>query len=117
MKAENLQNSHKGTEQFTQYAENRTVQIIQKELEKTRPGYDAIIKNQKSINGTDKSHRWLINPINGSENFSRAIPHFAIVLTLEREYEIVATIIYNPITNEMFQAEKKSRRMAQRKTN
>jgi myo-inositol-1(or 4)-monophosphatase len=54
----------------------------------------------------DTEHRWIIDPIDGTSNFLHGIPHFAISIALEAKDEIVAGLVFNPVTNEMFMAEK-----------
>ena len=58
------------------------------------------------VEGTDKSHRWIVDPLDGTLNFLHGMPHFAVSIALEREGELVAGVIYNPATDEMFHAEK-----------
>ena len=78
---------------------------------KARPGYSFHGEERGLIEGTDKTHTWIVDPLDGTTNFLHAIPHFAINVALERKAptgaaEIVAAVTYNPITNELFWAEK-----------
>jgi len=58
------------------------------------------------VEGTDKTHTWIVDPLDGTTNFLHAIPHFAINIALQREGQVVAAVTYNPVTNELFWAEK-----------
>ena len=70
------------------------------------PGYGFIGEEGGTREGADKSHTWIVDPLDGTTNFLHAIPHFAINIALQREGAIVAAVTYNPITNELFWAEK-----------
>src|SRR5215467_4597911 len=101
---ENLQISMKGPADFVTHADKRTEQILIEELTKARPGYGFLGEEGGTIAGQDKSHRFIIDPIDGTSNFLHGIPHFAISIALEREGQIVSAIVYNPATDEMFMA-------------
>ena len=103
---ENLQISMKGPGDFVTSADKRTEQILVDELSKTRPGYGFLGEEGGAIEGKDKSHRFIIDPIDGTTNFMHGIPHFAISIGLEREGQMVAGIIFNPVTDDLFYAEK-----------
>ena len=103
---ENLQVSLKGPADFVSAADMRAEKVLREELEKARPGYGFLLEEQGEIAGTDTTHRWIIDPLDGTTNFLHGIPHFAVNVALEREKTIVAAITYNPITNEMFWAER-----------
>lgn len=103
---ENLQISMKGPADFVTHADKRTEQILIDELSKARPGYGFLGEEGGVVEGKDKSHRFVIDPIDGTTNFMHGIPHFAISIGLEREGAIVAGIIFNPITDDLFYAEK-----------
>jgi len=105
---ENLQISQKGPGDFVTHADKRTEQILIEELSKARPGYGFLGEEGGSVEGKDKTHRFIIDPIDGTSNFLHGIPHFAISIALEREGQLVAGLVYNPITEEMFTAEKGS---------
>ena len=76
------------------------------ELAKARPGYGFLGEEGGSHEGTDKTHTWIVDPLDGTTNFLHGIPQFAISIALEREGTIVAGVIYNPITDELFTAER-----------
>jgi myo-inositol-1(or 4)-monophosphatase len=103
---ENLQISLKGPGDFVTHADQRTEKLLIEELSKARPGYGFVGEEGGSIEGKDKSHRFIIDPIDGTSNFMHGIPHFAISIALEREGQIVAGIIFNPVTDDLFMAEK-----------
>jgi myo-inositol-1(or 4)-monophosphatase len=101
-----LQVSKKGLADFVSAADIKAEQVMFEALEKARPGYSFLGEERGLIEGTDKSHRWIVDPLDGTTNFLHAIPHFAISMALEREGVIVASLIFNPVTNELFWAEK-----------
>ena len=103
---ENLQVSMKGPADFVSVADQRTESILVGELQKARPGYPILTEEAGLIDGPDKSHRFIIDPLDGTTNFLHGIPHFAISVGLEREGQLVSGVIFNPITDEMFMAEK-----------
>ena len=73
---------------------------------KARPGYGLVLEEYGIIEGTDKSHTWHVDPLDGTSNFLHGIPHFAISVGLEREGQIVAGVIYDPVKDELFVAER-----------
>ena len=103
---EQLQVSIKGPGNFVSAADHKAEEIIFKELSKARPGYGFLMEERGEIAGDDKSHRWIVDPLDGTTNFLHGIPHFAISIGLERQGVLVAGVIYNPISDEMFTAEK-----------
>jgi myo-inositol-1(or 4)-monophosphatase len=103
---ENLQISLKGPADFVSVADQRTERILVEELQKARPGYPILTEEAGLIDGPDNSHRFIIDPLDGTTNFLHGIPHFAISMALEREGQLVSGVIYNPITDEMFTAER-----------
>jgi len=103
---ENLQISVKGPGDFVSVADQRTESILVGELQKARGGYPILTEETGLIDGPDKSHRFIIDPIDGTTNFLHGIPHFAIAIALEREGQLVSAVIYNPIADDMFTAEK-----------
>jgi myo-inositol-1(or 4)-monophosphatase len=103
---ENLQVSQKGPGDFVTHADKRTEQILIDELTKARPGYGFLGEEGGAIEGKDKSHRFIIDPIDGTTNFLHGIPHFAISIALERDGALVAGLVLNPITDELYTAEK-----------
>jgi myo-inositol-1(or 4)-monophosphatase len=121
---ENLQVSMKGPADFVTSADKRTERILIEELTRARPGYGFLGEESGTIEGKDKTHRFIIDPIDGTTNFLHGIPHFAISIGLEREGQLVSALVYNPATDDMFVAEKghgaylndKRLRVAARKT-
>ena len=101
-----LQVSIKGPANFVSAADHRAEEILYRELAKSRPGYGFLMEEGGVVEGDDKSHRWIIDPLDGTTNFLHSIPLFAISIGLEREGQLVAGLIYNPVTDEMFTAEK-----------
>jgi myo-inositol-1(or 4)-monophosphatase len=103
---ENLQVSRKGPGDFVSAADRRAEQILRDSLEKARPGYGFVLEEGGIVEGTDKSHRWHIDPLDGTTNFLHGLPQFAISVGLERDEQVVAGVIYDPIKDEMFIAER-----------
>lgn len=106
-----LQVSRKGPADFVTAADIKAEQSLYDLLLKARPGYGFLGEERGMVEGTDKSHTWIVDPIDGTTNFMHAIPHFAITAALERKApdgssEVVAGVTYNPVQNEMFWAEK-----------
>jgi myo-inositol-1(or 4)-monophosphatase len=103
---EHLQVSMKGPGNFVTAADRRAEQILYDELSKARHGYGFLMEESGAVEGPDKSHRWIIDPLDGTTNFLHSIPHFAISIALQREGELVAGLIYNPANHDLFTAEK-----------
>ena len=103
---ENLQISLKGPADFVTIADQRTEKILIEELSRTRPGYNFLVEESGVIEGPDKTHRFIIDPLDGTTNFLHGIPHFAISIGLEREGQFVSAVVFNPVTDEMYMAEK-----------
>ena len=103
---ENLQVSLKGPANFVTAADRRAEEILRDELERARPGYGFLGEEGGAREGGDKTHRWIVDPLDGTSNFLHGIPHFAISIGLERDGMIVAGLIYNPISDELFTAER-----------
>lgn len=101
-----LQVAKKAPADFVSAADIKAEQTIFEALTKARPGYGFLGEERGMIEGSDKTHRWIVDPLDGTTNFLHAIPHFAINIALEREGVVVAAVTYNPITNELFWAEK-----------
>jgi myo-inositol-1(or 4)-monophosphatase len=102
-----LQVSKKGPGDFVTQADLKSEEILRAELGKARPGYAFLGEEGGLDEGSDKSHCWIVDPLDGTTNFLHAIPHFAVNIALEREGAgVVAGLTYNPIANEMFWAEK-----------
>src|SRR3982751_1871472 len=103
---EQLQVSIKGPGEFVSTADLRAERTLRNELTKARPGYGLLFEESGAAEGTDKHHRWIVDPLDGTTNFLHGIPHFAISIALERDGEIVAAVVYDPTRDEMFWAEK-----------
>jgi len=103
---ENLQVSKKGPADFVTNADLRTEKIIIEELKKARPKYSIISEENGVQNNEDKENTWIIDPIDGTVNFLHGIPHFAISIALRSNNEIVSGLVFDPIKNELFYAEK-----------
>jgi myo-inositol-1(or 4)-monophosphatase len=103
---ENLQVSKKGPADFVSLADKRAEEICFAELTKARPTYSFLGEEGTEVTGTDGQHRWIVDPLDGTTNFLHGIPMFAVAIALERNQEIVASVIYNPVMDELFTAEK-----------
>ncbi|HMB75814.1 MAG TPA: inositol monophosphatase family protein [Kiloniellaceae bacterium] len=103
---ENLQVSRKGPADFVSTADTMAERTIREELERARPGYGFLMEESGSRKGTDETRRWIVDPLDGTTNFLHALPHWAISIALEERGEIVAGLVYDPIKNELFRAEK-----------
>lgn len=102
---EHLQVSIKGPGDFVSAADRRAEKILYEELSRARPGFGFLLEEGGEIKGRDE-HRWLIDPLDGTTNFLHGLPHFAISIALEWHGELIAGLIYDPIRDEMFVAEK-----------
>ncbi len=103
---ERLQVSTKGPSDFVSDADRRAEERIYETLQEARPTWGFLGEEGGTIEGSDKQHRWIVDPLDGTTNFLHSMPHFAVSIALERDGEIVAGLIFNPITDEMFSAEK-----------
>jgi myo-inositol-1(or 4)-monophosphatase len=101
-----LQVSRKGPADFVTAADRKAEQVIFEDLSRVRRGYGFLMEERGEVPGTDPSHRFIVDPLDGTTNFLHAIPHFAISIGLERDGELVGGVVYNPITNDLFWAEK-----------
>lgn len=101
-----LQVSKKGAADYVTAADLRAEQTLFEELARARPGYGFLGEERGFIAGTDKTHRWIVDPLDGTTNFLHAMPHFAINIALEREGTIVAGVTYNPAANDLYWAER-----------
>src|SRR5262249_48071339 len=101
-----LQVSIKGPANFASAADHRAEYILFTECSRARHGYGFLMEERGEVAGADKSHRWIVDPLDGTTNFLHAIPLFAIAVALEREGQLVAAVVYNPIMDELYTAEK-----------
>ena len=105
---EKLQVSKKGPIDFVTNADLKAEKIIIEELKKARPNFSIISEENGVENNKDKKNTWIIDPIDGTVNFLHGVPHFAISIALKSENEIISGLIFDPIKNEIFYAEKDS---------
>jgi len=103
---EKLQVSSKGPSDFVTNSDKKVEKIIIEELTKTRKNFSIIGEEIGELKNSDKENYWIIDPIDGTTNFLHGIPHFAISIALRNNQEIVSGLIFDPIKNEMFFAEK-----------
>jgi myo-inositol-1(or 4)-monophosphatase len=103
---EHLQVSLKGPANFVSLADKRAEEMLYSDLAKARPGYGFIGEEGGSREGADKSHTWIVDPLDGTTNFLHGIPQFAISIGLQREGTIIAGVIYNPANEELYTAER-----------
>jgi len=102
---ENLQVSRKGPADFVTRADKRTEEILREELHKARPAFGFILEEGTDERG-DGEHYWIIDPVDGTTNFIHGIPHFAMSIALKKGPDLIAGVIYNPISDELFHAER-----------
>jgi myo-inositol-1(or 4)-monophosphatase len=103
---EHLQVSLKGPANFVSLADKRAEEMLYTDLAKARPGYGFLGEEGGAREGTDKSHTWIVDPLDGTTNFLHGIPQFAISIGLLREDTIIAGVIYNPANDELYIAER-----------
>src|SRR5215472_12963401 len=94
---EQLQVSRKGPADFVSQADHKAEQVLKSELSRARPGYGFLMEESGASEGTDPMHRWLVDPLDGTTNFLHGIPHFCISIGLERDGEVVAGLVFDPI--------------------
>jgi len=103
---ENLQVTSKSLGDFVTKADLRAEEIIYSELMETRPHYGWLGEESKSKTGKDPTRRWIVDPLDGTTNYIHGIPHWCISIALEFKKEIVSSVIYDPIKDELFVSEK-----------
>jgi myo-inositol-1(or 4)-monophosphatase len=103
---EALQVSKKGPADFVSAADERVEHVLFAELSRARPSYGFLMEERGAVEGADKAHRFIVDPLDGTTNFLHGIPHFAISIGLEREGQLIAGVVFSPFTDEMFIAEK-----------
>lgn len=101
-----LQVSRKGPADFVSRADRRTEDTLVEELKKARPGWGFTLEEAGAIAGEPGMPRWIIDPLDGTTNFLHGLPHFAISIAAEEAGEVIAALIYQPLTDESFWAEK-----------
>ena len=105
---ENLQVTKKGPKDFVTNSDKKVEKILIEELQKSRKNFSFLTEERGKIENNDKENIWIIDPIDGTNNFLHGIPHFSISVGLKSQNEIVAGVIFDPIKNELFYAEKNS---------
>ena len=103
---ENLQVSMKGAGDFVTRADIAAEKIIRDELMTARPSYGWLAEEGGGAEGRDPTRRWIVDPLDGTTNFLHGLPHFAVSIALEHKGEIVAGVIFDPVKDELFFAEK-----------
>jgi myo-inositol-1(or 4)-monophosphatase len=103
---EALQVSIKGPANFVTAADHKAEEIVYRELSKARPQYGFLMEERGVVEGADKTHRFIVDPLDGTTNFLHGIPLFATSIGLERDGQLVAGVIYNPVLDELYTAEK-----------
>lgn len=103
---ENLQVLAKGPGDFVSKADTKAEEILRASLERARPGYGFVMEESGIVAGTDESNRWHIDPLDGTHNFLRGIPHWNISVALERDNQFIAGVVYDAAKDELFIAEK-----------
>ena len=103
---EQLQVSRKGPSDFVSAADVKAEKVLRQELLKARPRFGFLMEESGETKGEDGHHRWIVDPIDGTTNFLHGIPHFAISIGLEMDGDIIAGLVFNPIADEMYYAEK-----------
>ena len=105
---ENLQVSKKGPKDFVTKTDKKVEKVLIEELSKSKKNFSFITEESVKILKENKESFWIIDPIDGTSNFLHGIPHFAISVALQINNEILIGLIFDPIKNEMFYAEKNS---------
>lgn len=103
---EHLQVSRKGPADFVSAADMKAERTLKEELQKARPDFGFLMEESGASKGADSSVRWIVDPLDGTTNFLHGIPHFAISIAAEKNGEVIAGVVYEPINDQMFWAEK-----------
>jgi myo-inositol-1(or 4)-monophosphatase len=103
---EKLQVSMKGAGDFVSKADLKAEEIIREELTEARPNYGWMAEESDEVKGADPTRRWIVDPLDGTTNYLHGLPHWAVSIGLEHKGEVVAAVVYDPIKDEMFTAEK-----------
>ncbi len=103
---EKLQVSMKGAGDFVSKADFKAENTIREELTEARPNYGWLGEESEEVKGADPTRRWIVDPLDGTTNFLHGLPHWAISIALEHKGEIVAAVVFDPVKDEMFTAEK-----------
>ena len=103
---EQLQVSRKGPGNYVSTADTNAEHIVRRELQKARPAYGLLMEEAGEITGTDTSNRWIVDPLDGTFNFLHGLPHFAVSIALERDGTAICGVVFDPIKDELFWAER-----------
>jgi len=103
---ENLQVHSKAAGDFVSKADIKAEQVIREELTEARPNYGWMGEESTEVKGADPTRRWIVDPLDGTSNFLHGMPHWAVSIALEHKGEIVSAVIFDPVKDEMFTAEK-----------
>lgn len=103
---EQLQVSRKGPADFVSTADTKAERIVREHLRKARPDFGLLMEESGVSEGKDRSHRWIVDPLDGTTNFLHGLPHFCVSVGLERDGEVIAGVIYEPLRDELFWTEK-----------
>lgn len=101
-----LQVSNKGPGDFVSIADHKAERVIREELQKARPNFGLLMEESGAIPGSDPDHTWIVDPLDGTTNFLHGLPHFAISIALQAKGEIIAGLVFDPLKDETFWAEK-----------
>lgn len=103
---EHLQVSRKGPADFVSNADRKSEKVLRKELSKARPRFALLMEESGAIEGEADVGRWIVDPLDGTTNFLHGIPHWSISIACEQRGELIAGVVYNPVSHEMFSAER-----------
>ena len=103
---EQLQVSRKGPADFVSSADMRAEKILRESLSNAHPDFGMLMEESGETAGKDDRHRWIVDPLDGTTNFLHGLPHFCISIALERDGQVVAGIVYDPVKDELFWAER-----------
>jgi len=103
---EQLQVSRKGPADFVSAADLKAEQVLRRELARARPRFGFLLEEAGEAPGADEHNRWVVDPLDGTSNFLHGLPHFAISIAHERDGEVLAGVVYEPVRDELFWAEK-----------
>ena len=103
---EQLQVSRKGPADFVSTADHKAEQAVKTELRKARPDFGFLMEESGASGNSDAEYRWIVDPLDGTTNFLHGIPHFALSIGLEQAGQLIAGVVYNPVTDELFWGEK-----------
>jgi myo-inositol-1(or 4)-monophosphatase len=101
-----LQVSRKGPADFVSTADLKAERVLREELQRVRPDYAFLMEESGASGNREAARRWIVDPLDGTTNFLHGLPHFAISIALEERGEIIASVVYDPVKDELFFAEK-----------